>query len=102
MKEFPFTTSQEEGMKEFPLSIYQEIKNYINYGRKPGYFLYAMLSNDFVETIYKTHQENLHLLLKYVQFIDWEMPQESWGSYKKVDEWIEIAGLEGLKKRKGF
>lgn len=68
---------------------------YITKGIKPGSFLTAVFSNDFMEMCRCGDQANLHSLIGYGQML-YSAPIGCHGSPEHVADWIAHRGLEGL------
>ena len=65
--------------------------NYLIYGFNPGSFWTAVLSNDFLNAMARSHPANNINALKNVGcWIINEMPHKAYGSYEKVDEWAKL------------
>lgn len=63
--------------------------NYLVYGIEPGGFWTAALANDFISAMRKSHPANTITHLKNaVSWIEYYMPKEAWGSYEKVNAWL--------------
>ena len=76
---------------EVDKDFYDPIINYLAYGFNPGGFFTAMLANDYMGAISRSHPANTVTALK--KLADWivnEMPKESWGSYERLDAWIKL------------
>ena len=73
--------------KDFADPIY----NYLVHGYEPGGFFTAMLANDYMGAISRSHPGNtIEALKALATWIVNEMPKESWGSYKIVFAWLEM------------
>jgi hypothetical protein len=73
--------------KEFADPFY----NYLVYGYHPGSFFGYVLSNNFAKAILSSHPSNTMEALKHL--VGWmrdTLPEETWGSYDKVDAWCGI------------
>lgn len=71
--------------KDFADPVY----NYLIYGYEPGGFFTAVLANDWMGAIHRSHPANTIDALKAISgWINEHMPKLCWGSYKKVDDWI--------------
>jgi hypothetical protein len=62
--------------------------NYLVYGYEPGSFFTAVLANDFMAAMSKSHPSNtIPALKKLVGWINDCMPVDAYGSYTAVKEW---------------
>jgi hypothetical protein len=75
--------------KEFADPIY----NYLVYGFNPGGFFYALLANDFMTAISRSHPMNkVEALKRLVVWIINVIPKDvCWGSYEAVDNWLKMS-----------
>ncbi len=65
--------------------------NYLVYGFNPGSFWTAVLANDFLSAMAKSHPANsVDCLKKAGSWIINEMPYKAYGSYDKVHEWTNL------------
>ena len=63
--------------------------NYLVYGYGPGSFFTAVLANDFISAMARSHPGNTITALKALT--GWMcdcMPREAWGSYDNVKAWM--------------
>jgi hypothetical protein len=65
------------------------IKRYADDGVPTGDFLYAVLTNNLVDSIGRADRENLAALPEIVNYIYNNIPGRSWGSPEKVDSWLK-------------
>ena len=68
---------------------------YITKGTKPGSFLTAVFSNDFMEMCRRADNTNAFRLIGYGQML-YSAPIGCHGSQEHVADWIKHRGLEGL------
>lgn len=75
---------------EVPKDFADPIFNYYVYGFQPGSFFTALLANDFVEAIGKSHPANTIPSLKYLVgwLVDTQTRGTVWGSYDIVNNWL--------------
>jgi len=66
------------------------MQRYVQYGVKPGDFLYLVLSNDFVHALGQADSINTARIVDYAKFLYLELPTACWGSREKVDAWIKL------------
>lgn len=84
---------------------FDPIFNYLVHGYEPGSFFTALLANDFMGAIARSHPgnrvENLKALCGWIQD---RTPRESFGSYEKVDAWIKLpeAARRSILERRRF
>jgi hypothetical protein len=62
---------------------------YLRYGVRPGAFLLALLSNDFMEACANADQNNQLALFRYAAFF-YNLPNACYGSRAKVDQWLKV------------
>lgn len=77
---------------KLPIHMQEGIQAYIEQGRPPDRFLYAVLSNDLVHSYCHADSENAAAMPKWASFLYNEAPIDSWGSKKAVDAWIKQGG----------
>ena len=96
-KPFDLTAGQPYQFRNFQIPIYMNagLDRYIKTGLRPGDFLVAILSNDFIEAVGRADGDNLENLPAYVGFMFNEMQSIAWGSPKKFKAWCKLGGLEG-------
>lgn len=67
------------------------IYNYLAYGFEPGSFFTAVLANDFLNAMHRSHPANTIPALKCVAgWIHNACPTEAYGSYDKVRAWLKL------------
>jgi hypothetical protein len=74
-----------------PKDFADPMYNYLVYGYQPGSFFTNVLANNFAKAILSSHPCNTIEALKHL--VGWmrdTLPQETWGSYVKVDEWCDM------------
>ncbi|MGD8305123.1 MAG: hypothetical protein PVF17_00585 [Ignavibacteria bacterium] len=76
-------------LDQFPEMTAYSLRNYLNFGTKPGSFLTALLANDLKNAVTKADDENILLIREYVRWLIFNAPDESWGTYDKVNAWIK-------------
>lgn len=81
-------------------------KTFINYFRHalpPGGFCTAVLANDLVGAVQKADFVNKEFLADIVQWLIWHAPSDSWGSYDRVEGWLNRnEHFEAYQKRLTF
>lgn len=78
----------------------QAIHRYVQFGIRPGDFLYNVLCNNFCEAVFHADRENKCNLPAYAHFLVECMPAESFGSIENVESWINSGGLNGQQNEK--
>jgi hypothetical protein len=74
-----------------PRDFADPMANYLVYGYHPGSFFGYVLSNNFAKAILSSHPNNTIEALKHL--VEWmrnTLPEETWGSYDKVDAWCDL------------
>lgn len=67
------------------------IYNYVAYGFEPGGFFTSVFANDFLGAMGRSHPANSVEELKQISgWILNSCPQQAWGSYKKVSDWVNM------------
>lgn len=72
------------------------LARYVMDGVQPGDFLFALLSNDFMEAAGRADDENIEAFKAYARFFYNDIPMACRGSQKRVREWISHGGYRGL------
>jgi len=78
--------------ERIPKHMRAGVKRYVEDGIMGGDFLYAVLTNNFVDTCYLADITNKEHLMDWAYFLYNELPSECWGSEEKVEEWIRKKG----------
>lgn len=69
----------------------ETLYNYLVYGLDPGSFFHAVLANDFRGAIIHAHNlTDMEILKRLISWMEDYMPNKAYGSYHKVDQWLEI------------
>jgi hypothetical protein len=77
-----------EVAREYAMPLY----GYLVHGHHPGGFWNAVLANDFLGAVSRSHPGNNIPAMKHaVTWIINAMPEESRGSYRTVDAWLELS-----------
>ncbi|AGH16013.1 hypothetical protein DVVG_00027 [Dunaliella viridis virus SI2] len=92
-------TARQPDYSILPGHMRDGMRLYIEKGIKPGEFLTALLSNDFMDACRRADDINLYALPNYARFFYSELPAVSFGSPERVQEWIAGGGLEGRRLR---
>jgi hypothetical protein len=70
---------------------YDPLYNYLVHGFEPGSFWSAVLANDFMGAVQRSHPSNDIPSLKHaVGWIRDSFPLESYGSYEQIQAWIRL------------
>ena len=74
---------------------FDPLYNYLVFGFVPGGFWTAVLANDFMSAIQRSHPSNRIEALKSVTgWIEEEFPAVSYGSYQMVRDWLSFTDLQ--------
>jgi hypothetical protein len=80
---------------EVPRDFADSLYNYLVYAMQPGSFFTAVLANDFLGAVARSHpgnhMESLKALGGWIQDM---APPESWGSYGTVETWILMSAVD--------
>ena len=80
--------------EDFAMPMY----NYLVYGFSPGSFFTAVLENDFMKAIQRSHTGNTITALKALTgWIQDCMPCQAYGSSYSVKEWLKLDSAERRK-----
>ena len=83
--------------EDLPEGLQDGMRRYIEHGIRPGNFLTAVLENNLCQAFWHADLGNLPELRRIVNWCCEELPCVTWGSEKRVDEWI--ASQNGEKRR---
>ena len=73
----------------------QPVYDYLVNGFDPGGFYTAVLANDFMSAVTRSHPGNqIDTLKGLVGWISNTMPAAAWGSYDRVRTWLKISDLD--------
>lgn len=64
---------------------------YVNNGVRPGDFMQAALSNQFISAVGRADSGTLAIIHIIAQVIYNELPSEAWGSRLAVEAWLTTA-----------
>jgi len=80
---------------DVPGDFADPLYNYLVYAMQPGSFFTAVLANDFIGAVARSHpgnhMESLKSLGGWIQDV---APTESWGSYRTVETWILMSAVD--------
>lgn len=74
---------------EFPEHMKEGLLLYLNHRIGPGGFMRAVLSNDLTLALARADEVNQKKLKNIMEYIYNCCPAPSWGSYEKVDKWLD-------------
>lgn len=85
-----FITAEKSQWREWsiPEYMWSGIDLYLEYGIKPGYFLTAIITNDFINAVSYADGENVKNLPAYANFFYNHVPSTCWGSKEKMEAWM--------------
>lgn len=89
---------QNAPLTSLPPHMREGVRRYVLQGVPPGEFLYAVLCNQLVEAYAKADYINEGAMRDWASFLYNHMPIGSWGSKKKVADWVNSGGLLGQQK----
>ena len=75
-----------------PEDYARPMMDYLTHGFAPGSFFTSLLANDFLGAVRHSHPANSMQALKAL--VGWMgecMPEEAYGSYRKVEDWLELS-----------
>ena len=68
------------------------IENYLFYGFRPGSFVTSVLANDLYRSAAKADWNNKQIIAELECTVFHNMPEQSFGSYQTVENWINDVG----------
>lgn len=71
-----------------PDNIKESLTAYVEQRRQPGDFLRSVLANDLSGACGRADHKNKLVLCDIVQYIFNDIPSICWGSYEKVEAWL--------------
>lgn len=75
--------------KELPLYVFDDIAEYLVWGKIPGDFLQAIIRKDYIGAMQHADDQNLWLIPVYHSFFYNNVPALAWGSTEKMYEWAK-------------
>lgn len=81
-----------------PERMHPGIVRYVEHGVAPGHFLQAVFSNDLIEAVSRSDDQNAQMLDCYVRLMVNQFPGDSYGSKETVRQWIKRGGIKGNDK----
>ena len=77
---------------EVPQEYCQPVRDYLVNGFDPGSFYTAVLANDFMSAVIRSHSVNrIDTLKSLAGWISNTMPDAAWGSYDQVRTWLNMS-----------
>lgn len=88
----------ESGLHLCHAHMIEGVTAYLQEGREPGGFLFALLVHGPTSDIPWRHADvmNQHARIGWVRFFDKHMPEKAWGSELRVSAWMKLGGLDGM------
>ena len=78
-----------------PREYFDPLYNYLVHGYEPGSFWSAVLANDFMGAIQRSHPSNDIPALKHaVGWIQDSFPIESYGNYHMIKGWLKLDAID--------
>jgi hypothetical protein len=78
-----------------PSYMIDSLKDYIEFGVRPGSFLNLMLEKRIYDAVWHADRDNSMKISDWVKFMEWSLPSELWGSEEKVRDWENRGGYRG-------
>lgn len=83
-------------MKKIPVHLQPGLNRYFEAGIRTGGFLQACLENNIAEAEIKAADPGTRNSIPAIfEFLENRAPDDSWGSPRTVEAWIEQGGKEG-------
>lgn len=82
---------------KLPENFREPVRHYVEDGMSPGDTLYAILTNNLLDTACRLDPKLLSQLRDIVLWFHWEVPALCWGNSAKVRYWIDNGGANGIK-----
>jgi hypothetical protein len=77
---------------DVPQEYHQHVSDYLVNGWDPGSFYTAVLANDFMGAVIRSHPGNqIDTLKRLAGWIHTTMPTAAWGSYDRVRTWLRMS-----------
>lgn len=77
---------------DVPQEYCQPVRDYLVNGWDPGSFYTAVLANDFMDAVIRSHPGNqIDTLKRLAGWILNTMPDAAWGSYDRVRTWLDMS-----------
>ncbi len=91
-------TDLNKGYNLLPVYMQNAMRRYVEVGQRPGDFLSAVLSNNFMDAWLRADNLNQKVMRKYAEFLYVYAPPASYRSKENFETWIAAGGLEGLER----
>ena len=82
------TSITEPDYQDFPESLRDAVRRYVEDGIFPGGFLEAVICNDLKESFVRADIDNCAAIFEIVSWFYHEAPRECWGSPEQYVEWM--------------
>ncbi len=79
-----------------PAHMQDGARRYVEHGIKPGSFMTAVLSNDFIGAWQRADDVNTAAMHSWAMWLHNDAPRGCYGSPEHVKDWIAHRGLSGL------
>ena len=76
-----------------PDAMWHGMKQYLEFGVRPGDFLYSVLCNDLLQSFMSADEENKRLMHRYVNYMIRYISPAAWGDPAAVAGWMEKGGF---------
>jgi hypothetical protein len=80
-------------VERLPEHMQRGARAYIEDGRMPGGFMYAVLRNDFTDAVGRADSTNAAALDDWAKWLYNDIPSSAWGDEETVKEWMADGGL---------
>ena len=85
--------AEEHWIDKIPFATKEDLIRYRDKGIKTGDFLHHFLANDLKYTVLYSDPENYAALKEILWWAIRFLPQDSYGSFEKVSNWLNRGGL---------
>lgn len=75
------------------------IDRYVTHGYHPGSFLYAVLTNNLVQSFASADADNKRSIFHIVEYIHNVIPYNCHGNIERVEHWLACFDENGIKIR---
>lgn len=83
----------------FPEEFWGGFKRYVMHGLKPGSYLRAFFEGDLHEVCRRGGEDHLKKMWPMVMYLHNNCPPVCYGSFDRVQDWIDNGGLNGLNSK---
>lgn len=74
---------------KLPEHMQHAAQDYVEKHRPVGHFLYAVLTNNLVDSFGKADEINFARMADWAEWLWNEAPARCWGSQEKVETWLD-------------